>query len=110
MTARLVSTAIGLWLMAAPAVLDYDDPAASVDWVVGPIVASLSVIAVSDVARSLRWTVLPLAAALLAAAVLPDYDSLARVNSAVCAVALAALTPLGARTQAKMGGGWSALR
>jgi hypothetical protein len=110
MIARLASAAIGLWLMAAPAVLDYGDPAASVDRIAGPVVASVAAIALSDVARGLRWAVLPVALVLFIAALLPGYDGDARVNSAACAAVLAALAPLGGKTKAKLGGGWPALR
>src|SRR5690606_38633591 len=44
--ARALNTAAGLWLMAAPAVLGHSDTlGASVDRVVGPLVASFAVIA-----------------------------------------------------------------
>ena len=52
---RIVNIALGLWLMVAPSVLDYGDPAAANDRIVGPIAAALAVIAVWEATRPLRW-------------------------------------------------------
>jgi hypothetical protein len=52
--ARSVIFALGLWLMAAPALLHYGDLAGDNHRVVGPCVAALAIVALSQVTRVLR--------------------------------------------------------
>src|SRR5688500_7976224 len=75
MWARMISAVIGIWLMTAPAVLDYGGAARTTDRIVGPLVASIAVIAVWEVLRPARWAVLPLAAALVIAPWMLGYDA-----------------------------------
>ena len=51
----LASTAIGLWLMAAPAVLNTVPPAAHSDHLIGALVVTVAMISLSDVGRALRY-------------------------------------------------------
>lgn len=51
MIAPLVNVALGLWLMAAPAVLAYGGAAATSDRIAGPIIASIAAVAVWDATR-----------------------------------------------------------
>jgi hypothetical protein len=105
-----MSVLLGLWLMAAPAVLGYGDPAADADRVAGPIAASLAFVALWDVVRGLHrlnglvgaW--LLVAPWLLGYAVAaPTYNSLG-VGLLLLASALAP----GGQTS-RYGGGWSSL-
>ena len=70
--ARLVNAGLGLWLMAAPAVLGYGAPAEINDRIAGPIAATFAIIAITGATRPAR-----------------------RVNAAVGAWLL--IAPLGAR-------------
>ena len=69
----VISTLIGLWLMAAPAVLGYGEPASTVDRIVGPIAASAAWISVWAVTRPIRWLGLPLGLVLITAPFLLGY-------------------------------------
>jgi uncharacterized membrane protein len=51
----LLSTALGIWLMAAPAVLGSAGSAANSDVIVGALVATVAVTALGEVTRSLRF-------------------------------------------------------
>jgi hypothetical protein len=53
--ARLLSAALGAWLMAAPDVLGYGGIAGLDDHVVGPIVVGSAVVAAWPVMSPLRW-------------------------------------------------------
>jgi hypothetical protein len=53
--ARLLSAALGAWLMAAPDVLGYGGIAGLGDHVVGPIVVGSAVVAAWPVMSPLRW-------------------------------------------------------
>jgi hypothetical protein len=109
MWARLVSAALGIWLMAAPAVLDYAGAARTNDRIVGPIVASLAVIAIWETTRSLRWANLPLGGWLLIAPWVLGYPADATWNSLVVGALLLALGLVRGPVNGHFGGGWSAL-
>jgi hypothetical protein len=52
---RLLTVAVGIWLMAAPAVLGYAGTPATSDRIAGPVVAAIGIVAASTVTRGLRW-------------------------------------------------------
>lgn len=110
MIARLVAVAAGVWLMFAPAVLGYGDPAAANDRIFGPLGASFAFVAIWAVTRPLRWATLPIGLWLVAAPFLLGYDDTAAVISSVTAgVLMAGTTPFGGEVRVEQGGGWSAL-
>lgn len=110
MTARLLAVAVGLWLMAAPAVLDHSEQAADNDRTVGPIIACFAFVAIWQVVRPLRWATLPLGAWLVVAPLALGYDDgLVIANSFACGAATMALAPLGAEVSRSFGGGWRSL-
>lgn len=108
MWAQIINTALGIWLMAAPAVLGYGGAARTNDHIVGPIAATLACIALWSVTRPVRWVNLPLGLWLLLAPWILSYDTPATINSSVVGLALAVLSiPQGRRPV--YGGGWSML-
>jgi len=109
MWASVIATVIGLWLMAAPAVLGYGAPASTVDRIIGPIAASVGWISVWAVTRPIRWLNLPLGAALVLAPLALSYPGVAFANSIALGVALAAFAPVRGKPTARFGGGWSAV-
>jgi hypothetical protein len=52
--AKEFRTLVGMWLMAAPAILGYGGTAATNDWIIGPRAATIAAVAASEVLRSLR--------------------------------------------------------
>lgn len=109
MWARLANIALGIWLMFAPAVLDYGAPAATSDRVVGPLTAMFACIAVWEVTRMLRWLNLPLGIWLVAAPLFLDYPAAATWNSVVVGGCCAALALVRGPIRHRIGGGWRAL-
>ncbi len=109
MWVRIAGFGLGLWLMAAPAVLGYGDPARTNDHIVGPIAAGFAFIAIWQLMRPLRWIGLVVGAWLLAAPWILGYGTVPTVNSLVVGLLLAVLTLLGARTSKRFGGGWVSL-
>jgi hypothetical protein len=105
----LISTVIGLWLMAAPAALGYGEPASTVDYIVGPIAASTAWVSMWAVTRPIRWFDVPLGVALIAAPFVLGYPLQASVNSVVAGLILALLAPVRDRPTARFGGGWTAV-
>lgn len=109
MWARLLAVAAGLWLMAAPAVLSYGDPAAANDRIVGPIAAAFAFVAIWGVTRSLRWVQLPLGVWLVVAPLVLGYPGDAAVSSVAAGVVLAATAFVGRSASERFGGGWRSL-
>lgn len=110
MIARMVTLVTGVWLMFAPAVLGYGDPAAAHDRIFGPIAASIAFVAIFEVVRPMRWLALPVGIWLIIAPFLLGYTDMAAVVSSVLAgVVIAATAPLGGETKQGYGGGWRTL-
>jgi hypothetical protein len=109
MTVQLLKLALGLWLMAAPAVLGYGDPATSSDRIVGPLTAALAVVAIAPVTRPLGRVTALCGLWLLVAPLALSYPIDAAVNSILVGAAVIVLSQLGPRGTEHFGGGWSAL-
>lgn len=109
---HIVVVGLGVWLMAAPAVLGYaGTTAGSSDRFVGPLIASIAFVAASEITRPVRWANLAGALWLLVAPWLLGFPTSAVVNDVLVGLAVGVLSPLGkADLQARFGGGWSALR
>lgn len=110
MWVRLANTAVGLWLMAAPAVLGYGDPADTNDRIVGPLAVTFAIIAIWEVTRALRWLNLALGLWLLAAPwLLGGYPADATVNSLAAGALLALFSLVRGKMQQEYAGGWPSL-
>lgn len=110
MVARFVSCIIGVWLMAAPALLDYRGPATVNDRICGPLIVSFAIIAMWEVTRSLRWLNAIFGFWLMLAPLVLHYITWrSAFNNLLCAFILlvCALVP-GKRTH-RFGGGWASL-
>lgn len=109
MWARFGNIALGVWLMAAPAVLGYAGRAGINDRIVGPVTIAFAVVAIWEVVRPLRRVNLLLGLWLLLAPWVLAFGWVATLNStAVGLLMIAFATVAGTRT-ARIGGGWSAL-
>ena len=110
MWAQIINAALGIWLMAAPAVLAYGDPAATTDRIFGPVIATFAVIAWWEATRPTRTWNMPLAAWLLLAPWVLGYDAVAAtVNSLLVGVLVLGLSFVQGTIEERYGGGWSAL-
>lgn len=109
MFAQLLSAAVGIWLMAAPAVLGYSGAAATQDRIFGPVIATFALIAVWEVMRGVRYANLPSALWLLLAPWVLDYTGGATLNNSVAGAAVLLLSLVRGRTSSRYGGGWTAV-
>jgi hypothetical protein len=89
---RVVSALLGVWLMAAPALLGYSGTASTSDRVVGPLVAAIAIIAIWEITRPLRWLGVPFGLWLLVAPSFFHFPSHALLNSAVVGTVLVILS------------------
>jgi hypothetical protein len=111
MWARVVTIIGGLWLMFAPAVLGYGDPAAGNDRIVGPTIAGAAFVALWPVVRPVRWLAYPAGGWLLMAPWILDYQvTAATVSSVIVGLVTVVATPFGRADPNRFGGGWSSLR
>lgn len=110
MWAHLINALLGTWMMAAPAVLGYGDPARTNDRIVGPVAATCAIIAWWEVMRGVGRVNLLFGLWLVAAPWVLGYDATAAlVNSTAVGVAMAALSFVRGRITKRYGGGWAAL-
>ncbi len=111
MWAHFINAALGIWLMAAPAVLGYAAPAQTNDRIIGPVIATFAIVAWWEATRPAgRWN-LPLGIWLLLAPWVLGYGgTTAIVHSLVVGALVAGLSLVrGQYRPEKFGGGWSAL-
>ena len=108
---QMIVVLLGVWLMAAPAVLGHvGTTAGSSDRVVGPAIAAIAFVAASEITRPIRWVNLLGALWLIVGPWLLDFPTAAAINDLIVGVAVAALAPLGkADTTSRFGGGWRSL-
>ncbi len=109
MIAQLIQVGVGVWLMAAPAVLGMTDPAATNYHIVGPIIAALGGVAAGECTRSVRFWNVPLALWLLCSPLTMATPEAVMINSITAGGASLALCFVRGRVQHQYGGGWMAL-
>ena len=105
---HIVNTLLGVWLMAAPAVLGYGGLPADIDRVIGPLIATFGCIAVFEATRPCRWATLALGVVLVICPLI-DYPTDAAANSVAVGLTVAGLSLVRGRITGRYGGGWSAL-
>lgn len=109
MWAQMAAAVVGLWLMASPSVLGFEDAARTNTLIAGPIAVSMAVIAIWEIGRELRWVNVAIGAWLLASPLILGYDTEPLVNSMVAGALLAGLSLLRGAVSGKYGGGWKSL-
>ncbi len=107
---QIVTVALGVWLMAAPAALGYSGAVRTAHEIVGPIIATFAWVAAAECTRSVRRANLPLGAWLVVAPLLLDHPSNAAVNSVVVGIAVVLLARARGTPRTRFGGGWRSLR
>ena len=107
--AQAISALLGVWLMAAPAVLGYAGLASDIHRIVGPVAAGIAFVALWPHVRSLRWTNLGLGAVLVLAPLFAPFDAAAAWNSVAVGALLAGLAFVRGTVDERFGGGWWAL-
>ena len=109
MIAQACVAAVGVWLVVAPAALDYGGAAATNDRIFGPTIAALAVIAATEVTRGLRLVNVPLGLWLVAAPLVLSHEPAAAASSLSSGVVIAGLSLIAGRTKRSYGGGWRSI-
>ncbi len=107
--AQSASALVGVWLMFAPAVLEYSGAPADNDRVVGPIAISVALIAIFEVVRGLRFLNAAAGTWLVLSAFVLPYPAAGIASAVLSGVALTILALPGGRTKNRYGGGWRAV-
>lgn len=98
---------LGIWLMVSPAVFGFEKNIADNAHIVGPLVASFSIIAIWECTRNVRWLVMPLAVWLFAAPLVIGYNNdLALMNDYCSGILLILLCLVNPQREHRFGGGW----
>lgn len=106
--ALILTAAIGVWLLAAPYVLDLPESARLSHVVAGPIIASIAVIAMWDVVRLLARANVLFGIWLVVAPIFIAHDGW-WWESAVAGLAVTALALIPTSHAERYGGGWLSL-
>lgn len=110
MWAQIVMTILGIWLMVAPGIFGFDKHISDNAHIVGPLIATCSIIAIWECTRNARLFNLPLAVWLLAAPVVLRYQNdTALMNDYFVAIAIIFLLLVKPSREHKFGGGWPAV-
>jgi hypothetical protein len=110
MWAQFINMLLGIWLMAAPAILGYVGAARTNAHIVGPLAVSCAVIALWEVTRPMRWGNFVLGLWLLVASWMFTDAWAAFLNSSLIGLLLMAFALVrGTVEPQRFGGGWSAL-
>lgn len=107
--AQVLSTFLGLWLMAAPAVLGYGGRLADAHRILGPITAAFALMAVWGHMRPLRWTNVPLGVLVVVSPFVVGVGTVALANGVVAGLLLVGLSFVRGEVIEEYGGGWSSL-
>ena len=110
MWARIVMIGLGVWMMVAPDLFDYSKNIADNAHIVGPLIATFSLISLSECTRNVRLFNLPVAFWMLMAPLFIFYDNdnalMHDYGVAILTIFLCAVNPKRKHT---FGGGWPSL-
>jgi hypothetical protein len=110
MWARYASVVLGLWLMVAPGIFDYDKSIANNGHITGPLIITFSIIAIFECTRNVKYATLPLGAWLIFAPWILGYDNdTAFANDYITGLLVMALSLVRQKRENQFGGGWPAL-
>ena len=101
---------MGVWLMVAPGVFGFSKTIADNAHIVGPLIATFSIVATSECTRNVRLFNFPLAIWLFAAPLVLGYDNdAALMNDYVVAIVIILLFLVKPARKNRFGGGWPAV-
>ena len=107
MWSQVVMMLLGIWLMVAPGLLDFSKKISDNAHIVGPLIATFSMVAIWECTRNVRLLNLPIAVWLFAAPVIIQYDNdTALMNDYAVAVLIIVLCAVKPKRKFRFGGGW----
>ena len=106
----ILNAFLGLWLMMSPSLFEMNEFTSNNNYIVGPLVITLSVISLWDINRKVIRANIPLAVWLLAALFILDYTkTIAFFSNGACAIFIILLSSIKRKAKGRFGGGWKSL-
>ena len=109
MWAQVIAMILGLVVMIAPSVADFDTTASNNNYIIGPLVITIAMVAITDVARNLRWCNIPLGAWLILSPFIIGFDGAALWWNVLSGAAIVFLSCFRGSVKQRFGGGWRSL-
>ncbi|MDQ2657063.1 MAG: vitamin K epoxide reductase [Bacteroidota bacterium] len=110
MWVNIVTALLGIWMMVAPHLMGVEKKIANNAHIVGPLIASFSIIAIWECTRNVRFFNLPLALWLLAAPFVLQYSNdTALMNDYIIAILVILSYLVKRERKHRFGGGWKTL-
>jgi len=107
---QIATALLGIWMMAVPGVLGFENAFADNAHIVGPVIATFSIIAIWECTRNVRLLNLPIAVWLLAAPVALQYENdTALMNDYLVGIAVILLVAGKPERKFRFAGGWLSL-
>ena len=109
MWSQIINTTIGIWLMAAPAILSYNEAGSNSSHIVGPLSPLLRSFLFGKRPMVYASLTMPACWLLLAPWVLGYTNSFSIINDMACGVLVLILASVGMKIKGSYGGGWKML-
>ncbi len=107
---RFINIGVGIWLMAAPALLSYGGKAAINDRIVGPVAITFATTAIWESTRGARWVNVALGVWLLLAPWILMYGPTSpKISNTIAGVLLISFGLIRGSLEQQFGGGWPAV-
>ena len=110
MWAQIITTLVGIWLMAAPGILSFGGKAADNDHIIGPVIATFAITAMWECTNLVRKFNKPIGIWLIAAPIILGYDSYVLIlNDGLAGFVVLFLSFIKMKKEKSYGGGWKVL-
>lgn len=110
MWAAVVNIILGVWIMLAPSLFEFEKKAADNNYIVGPLVITIAITAIWEVNRSARYFNLVAGVWLAASPFILAFDSPAAIwNDLIGGLLITMFSLIKGKIKGKYGGGWRSL-
>ena len=110
MMAHIGNVLLGLWLMVSPDILGYQEIAADLNHVFGPVIVTFAFISIWEATRAMQYWNAPIGLWLIIEPWIIGYDPMsAKINAVAVGLAVLILSLIKAEETATFGGGWTSL-
>ena len=109
MIPHAIAGCVGIWLMAAPAVLGFGGAAATNAQIVGPLIATFGMVALAESTRGVRWVNVALGGWMMLSALVFTAPAPARAAALTAGAAVVGLSLMRGALHNKYAGGWAIL-
>ena len=110
MWAQIINAGLGIWMMAAPAILLYNKAGADSCHITGPVIVTFAIVSCWEVTRSLRKINIFLGLWLVFAPLILGYSEiLPIINDFLCGLLIITFSFIRGNIKGTYGGGWRAM-